>query len=162
MDQVGLEVHETANAQTSEPFPVQPQGRVVSGDGLSGERNFFKAVVLLRPEGGAISIVQLVNVSPKFFAQETLKRLLALGTPAQIAPFVADLVVNLPGHNLLFTSVMAHKGANDFLRILIHLRAVKAVDVTSAERPLLSVLKLRENTGVLFRQPGRDLSLIHI
>ena len=69
---------------------------------------------------------------------------------------MADLVVNLPGRDLLLTLIVAHQGPDDLLGVLVHLRAVEAADMPAAEGPPLSVLKLREDGGMLFCQPSGD------
>ena len=156
VDEPGLEVHKVHNALVAEPLPVQAQGGVVGGNSLSGEGYLVEVVVLLGPEGGAVGVVQPVDVPGEFFLEEALEGPLALGAPAQVAALVADLVVDLPGRNLFLPLVVAHQGPDDLLRVLVHLRAVEAVDVPSAEGPLLPVLELGEDGGVFFGQPGGD------
>ena len=156
MDEPGLEVHKVHNALAAEPLPVQPQGGVVGGDGLRGQGDLVKAVVLLGPEGGAVGVVELFNIAIKLLLQILLERILTAGAPAQVAALVADLVVDLPGRDLLLALIVAHQGPDDPLGVLVHLRAVEAVDMPAAEGPPLSVLKLRENGGMLFCQPGGD------
>lgn len=155
-DEPGLEVHKVLNALAAKPRPVQPQGGIVGGNGGGGQGNLPEAVVLLGPEGGAIGMVEACDVPVEFLLQIPLEGPLTLWAPAQVAALMADLVVDLPGYNLLLTLVVAHHGPDDPLGILVHLRTVKAVDPAAPKGPPLPVLKLGEDGGVRFCQPGRD------
>ena len=57
LDQVILEMDKVHNTLAAEPLPVQTQGRIVGGNGGCGCGNLIKAIVLLGPEGGSISII---------------------------------------------------------------------------------------------------------
>ena len=154
--QVGLEGGEPHHALTAEALPVQPQGRVVGGDGGGGQGNFVKIVVLLGPEGGAIGVVEGLDVPVELLPQVGPEGLPALWTPAHIAALMAQLIVNLPGYDGLLVLVVLRHDPDNALGIPVQRAAVEAVHVPSAKDPLGAVLKLGEDVRVLLCKPGGD------
>ena len=97
---------------------------VMVGGGLG---DLVKAVVLLGPEHGAIGAVEPVDVPLKLVPQEGPEARPALGAVADVAVLMAQLVVDLPGHNGLLVLVVLRHGPDDALPIVVveELRSMK-------------------------------------
>ena len=154
-DQAHLKGQKIPDALAAKPLPVQPEGRVMGGDGLLRQGDLLKAIVLLGPEGGPVGLVQRLNVPPELLLQVLPESAAAPGAPAQIAALVAQLVIRLPGNDRLLVPVVLHHPPDDFLRILIQRGAVVAAHMPPAEGPPPAPLELREDVRPLPRQPRR-------
>ena len=155
-DELHLKIEKSGDASAAEPLPVQTQGRVVGGNRLGRQWDFIEAVVFLRPEGGPVGLIECVDTALEFFLQIALERAMALGTIADVAALVPNLIVDLPRHNLVFLLVMLHQRADDLFGISIHSRTVKTIETASAETPFLPPFRFGKNLRMLFGQPCGD------
>ena len=154
MEQLGLESGKGADVPAAKALPVQTQGRVMGGNCGGGQGNFSKRVVLLAPEGGAIGLIEGVNIAPKFLPQKVLELSAAPGTPALVAALVAQLVVDLPCHDCLFILVVPGQLCDDPGAVLPVGQAAVTRGVAAAEGPGGSVRELGEDIRVLVDQPS--------
>ena len=149
-----LEGGEFLYAVAAETLPVQPQGRIVSGDGGGGQGYLVKVVVLLGPESGAVGLVKGADIPPELVPKIEAEGVQAAGAIAHVAVLMAELVVYLPGRYGLLALIVLRHGPDDALGIGVHLPAVEAVHMAAAEAALCAVFKLRQHRRVLLCQPG--------